>query len=184
MLCSCTLYVLFYTFFFIEKKRRKNTPLTPPPLLLQDPETAHKRIQNRMAMLLTEEVEFPSTPPLPASRILEEEPRKAAWLLSLPKDQRCILWEYSTLTGPCVPESFYAVGLTPPILPWKPVQVRNPSVLSSTTYSHQWLVPSTFFLSHLQLRSFALGPCRPPESAHSLALRVYLSSFHHCPLVV
>ncbi|XP_048722767.2 structure-specific endonuclease subunit SLX4 isoform X3 [Caretta caretta] len=105
-----------------EKKRRKNTPLTPPPLLLQDPETAHKRIQNRMAMLLTEEVEFPSTPPLPASRILEEEPRKAAWLLSLPKEQRCILWEYSTLTGPCVPESFYAVGLTPPILPWKPVQ--------------------------------------------------------------
>nr|XP_048722767.1 structure-specific endonuclease subunit SLX4 isoform X3 [Caretta caretta] len=105
-----------------EKKRRKNTPLTPPPLLLQDPETAHKRIQNRMAMLLTEEVEFPSTPPLPASRILEEEPRKAAWLLSLPKEQRCILWEYSTLTGPCIPESFYAVGLTPPILPWKPVQ--------------------------------------------------------------
>ncbi|XP_030433539.1 structure-specific endonuclease subunit SLX4 isoform X2 [Gopherus evgoodei] len=105
-----------------EKKRRKNTPCTPPPLLLQDPETAHKRIQSRMAMLLTEEVEFPSTPPLPASRILEEEPRKAAWLLSLPKDQHCILWEYSTLTGPCVPESFYAAGLTPPILPWKPVQ--------------------------------------------------------------
>uniref|UniRef100_A0A452H5M2 Structure-specific endonuclease subunit SLX4 n=1 Tax=Gopherus agassizii TaxID=38772 RepID=A0A452H5M2_9SAUR len=105
-----------------EKKRRKNTPRTPPPLLLQDPETAHKRIQSRMAMLLTEEVEFPSTPPLPASRILEEEPRKAAWLLSLPKDQRCILWEYSTLTGPCVPESFYVAGLTPPILPWKPVQ--------------------------------------------------------------
>ncbi|XP_074925482.1 structure-specific endonuclease subunit SLX4 isoform X2 [Chelonoidis abingdonii] len=105
-----------------EKKRRKNTPRTPPPLLLQDPETAHKRIQSRMAMLLTEEVEFPSTPPLPASRILEEEPRKAAWLLTLPNDQHCILWEYSTLTGPCVPESFYAAGLTPPILPWKPVQ--------------------------------------------------------------
>ncbi|XP_038275258.1 structure-specific endonuclease subunit SLX4 isoform X2 [Dermochelys coriacea] len=110
-----------------EKKRRKNTPLMPPPLLLQDPETAHKRIQNRMAMLLTEEVEFPSTPLLPASRILEEEPGKAAWLLSLPKDQRCILWEYSTLTGPCVPESFYAVGLTPPILPWKPVQLQTSS---------------------------------------------------------
>ncbi|XP_067407233.1 structure-specific endonuclease subunit SLX4 isoform X2 [Emydura macquarii macquarii] len=103
-----------------EKKRRKNLP--PPPLLLQDPETARKQIQNRMAMLLTEEVEFPSTPPLPASRILEDEPGKAAWLLSLPKDQRCILWEYSTLTVPCVPESFYAMGLTPPILPWKPVQ--------------------------------------------------------------
>ncbi|XP_050823989.1 structure-specific endonuclease subunit SLX4 isoform X3 [Gopherus flavomarginatus] len=110
-----------------EKKRRKNTPRTPPPLLLQDPETAHKRIQSRMAMLLTEEVEFPSTPPLPASRILEEEPRKAAWLLSLPKDQHCILWEYSTLTGPCVPESFYAAGLTPPILPWKPVQLQTSS---------------------------------------------------------
>ncbi|KAM9125468.1 structure-specific endonuclease subunit SLX4 isoform 2-T3 [Pangshura tecta] len=108
-----------------EKKRRKNTPCTPPPLLLQDPETAHKRIQSRMAMLLTEEVEFPSTPPLPASRILEEEPGKAAWLLSLPKDQHCVLWEYSTLTGPCVPEAFYAAGLTPPILPWKPVQLQT-----------------------------------------------------------
>ncbi|XP_065414775.1 structure-specific endonuclease subunit SLX4 isoform X7 [Chrysemys picta bellii] len=139
-----------------EKKRRKNVPRTPPPLLLQDPETAHKRIQSRMAMLLTEEVEFPSTPPLPASRILEEEPGKAPWLLSLPKDQRCILWEYSTLTGPCVPESFYAVGLTPPILPWKPVQSGTilPSVRSDQPQLSQQLQTSS---NHLDPASVGLG---------------------------
>ncbi|XP_050823990.1 structure-specific endonuclease subunit SLX4 isoform X4 [Gopherus flavomarginatus] len=139
-----------------EKKRRKNTPRTPPPLLLQDPETAHKRIQSRMAMLLTEEVEFPSTPPLPASRILEEEPRKAAWLLSLPKDQHCILWEYSTLTGPCVPESFYAAGLTPPILPWKPVQSGTilPSARSDQPQLSQQLQTSS---NHLDHTSVGLG---------------------------
>ncbi|XP_074866451.1 structure-specific endonuclease subunit SLX4 isoform X2 [Carettochelys insculpta] len=120
-----------------EKKRRKNAPLQPPPLLLQDPETAQKRIQNRMAMLLTEEVEFPSTPPLPASRILEDEPGKAAWLLPLPKDQCCILWEYSTLTGPCAPESFYAVGLSPPIVPWKLVQSHTSGTVLASVGSNQ-----------------------------------------------
>nr|XP_006130668.1 structure-specific endonuclease subunit SLX4 [Pelodiscus sinensis] len=120
-----------------EKKRRKNALLPPPPLLLQDPETAQKQIQNRMAMLLTEEVAFPSTPPLPASRILEDGPGKTAWLLSLPKDQRSTLWECSTLTGPCVPESFYAVGLTPHILPWKPVQSHTSGTLLPSVGSDQ-----------------------------------------------
>uniref|UniRef100_A0A7M4E4J0 Structure-specific endonuclease subunit SLX4 n=1 Tax=Crocodylus porosus TaxID=8502 RepID=A0A7M4E4J0_CROPO len=109
-----------------KKKSRKKLSLAPPPLLLQDPETSCKQIQDRVAMLLTEDVEFSCTPPLPFSRILEDEPEKTEWLLPLPKDKRCILWEFSALTGPCDPETFYAAGLTPPILPCKPVQVRSP----------------------------------------------------------
>ncbi|NXJ14068.1 SLX4 endonuclease, partial [Odontophorus gujanensis] len=105
-----------------EKKRRKRGPTTPPPLLLQDPEKVRRRIEERVAMLLTEEVEFPPTPQLPTSRILEAECGKATWLLPLPKNKDCFLWNFSALTGPCDPESFYAAGLTPPIVPWKPVQ--------------------------------------------------------------
>lgn len=117
-------------FLFKEKKRRKKGPTAPPPLLLQDPEKARKRIQERVAMLLAEEVEFPPTPRLPTSRILEDEPGKAAWLLPLPKTRECFLWNFSALTGPCDPESFYTAALTPPIVPWKPVQVGCSSVLA------------------------------------------------------
>ncbi|NXL86600.1 SLX4 endonuclease, partial [Alectura lathami] len=105
-----------------EKKRRKRGPATPPPLLLQDPEKVRKRIQERVAMLLAEEVEFPPTPQLPPSRILEDESGNASWLLPLPKTRDCFLWNFSALTGPFDPESFYTAGLTPPIVPWKPVQ--------------------------------------------------------------
>ncbi|KFV81146.1 Structure-specific endonuclease subunit SLX4, partial [Struthio camelus australis] len=95
----------------------------PPPLLLQDPETARKRIEERVAMLLAQEVEFPPTPRLPTSRILEDGSGNAAWLMPLPKNKDCFLWNCSALTGPCDPELFYTAGLTPPIVPWKPVQV-------------------------------------------------------------
>ncbi|XP_040503645.1 structure-specific endonuclease subunit SLX4 isoform X3 [Gallus gallus] len=105
-----------------EKRRRKRGPTTPPPLLLQDPEKVRRRIEERVAMLLAQEMEFPPTPRLPTSRILEVEAGKAAWLLPLPKNKDCFLWNFSALTGPCDPESFYAAGLTPPIEPWKPVQ--------------------------------------------------------------
>lgn len=74
-------------------------------------------------MMLTEEVEFPPTPQLPISRILEDESGKAAWLMPLSKAKKCFLWKISALTGPCDPESFYTAALTPPIVPWKPVQV-------------------------------------------------------------
>lgn len=74
-------------------------------------------------MMLTEEVEFPPTPQLPISRILEDEPGEAAWLMPLCKAKKCFLWNISALTGPCDPESFYTAALTPPIEPWKPVQV-------------------------------------------------------------
>ncbi|KFR12011.1 Structure-specific endonuclease subunit SLX4, partial [Opisthocomus hoazin] len=98
----------------------------PPPLLLQDPEKARQRIQERVAMLLAEEMEFPPTPQLPASRILEDESGKAAWLLPLPKAKECFLWNFSALTGPCDPESFYTAGLNPAIVPWKSVQNHKP----------------------------------------------------------
>lgn len=73
--------------------------------------------------MLTEEVEFPPTPQLPISRILEDESGKAAWLLPLSKAKECFLWKISALTGPRDPESFYTAALTPPIVPWKPMQV-------------------------------------------------------------
>ncbi|KFO63295.1 Structure-specific endonuclease subunit SLX4, partial [Corvus brachyrhynchos] len=110
----------------------------PPPLLLQDPEKAHKRIQERVAMMLTEEVEFPPTPQLPISRILEDESGKAAWLMPLSKAKDCFLWKISALTGPCDPGSFYTADLTPPIEPWKPVQVGcSPENLQPPMGSHQ-----------------------------------------------
>uniref|UniRef100_A0A8C3JKW8 Structure-specific endonuclease subunit SLX4 n=1 Tax=Calidris pygmaea TaxID=425635 RepID=A0A8C3JKW8_9CHAR len=104
------------------KKRRKKGPTATPPLLLQDPEKARKRIQERVAMLLAEEVEFPPTPRLPTSRILEDESGKATWLLPLSKSRECFLWNISALTGPYDLESFYTAELIPPIVPWKPVQ--------------------------------------------------------------
>ncbi|KFO71216.1 Structure-specific endonuclease subunit SLX4, partial [Cuculus canorus] len=109
----------------------------PPPLLLQDPEKARKRIQERVAMLLAEEVEFPPTPQLPASRILEDESGKATWLLPLSKNRECYLWNISALTGPYDPELFYTAALTPPIVPWKPVQNHQPENLLPSVGSDQ-----------------------------------------------
>ncbi|XP_071427415.1 structure-specific endonuclease subunit SLX4 isoform X2 [Pithys albifrons albifrons] len=120
-----------------EKKRRRRGPAAPPPLLLQDPEKARRRIQERVALLLAEEVEFPPTPQLPISRILEDESGKAAWLLPLSKAKECFLWKISALTGPCDPESFYAAALTPLIVPWKPVQSDKAENLPASVGSHQ-----------------------------------------------
>ncbi|XP_063270237.1 structure-specific endonuclease subunit SLX4 isoform X2 [Prinia subflava] len=119
-----------------EKKRRRKGTSAPPPLLLQDPEKAQRRIQERVAMMLTEEVEFPPTPQLPISRILEDESGKAAWLMPLSEGKKCFLWKISALTGPCDPESFYTAALTPPIVPWKPVQ-NEPENLQPSVGSHQ-----------------------------------------------
>ncbi|PKU33408.1 structure-specific endonuclease subunit hypothetical protein [Limosa lapponica baueri] len=80
-------------------------------------------------MLLAEEVEFPPTPRLPTSRILEDQSGKATWLLPLSKSRECFLWNISALTGPYDLESFYTAELTPPIVPWKPVQNHKPENL-------------------------------------------------------
>ncbi|XP_064009512.1 structure-specific endonuclease subunit SLX4-like isoform X2 [Pogoniulus pusillus] len=124
-----------------EKKRHKRGPTAPPPLLLQDPEKVRKRIQERVAMLLAEEVEFPPTPQLPTSRILENESGKATWLLPLSKTKECFLWNSSALTGPHNSESFYAAALNPPIVPWKPVQNHKPENLLPLAASDQPEVP-------------------------------------------
>uniref|UniRef100_A0A8B9GKK2 Structure-specific endonuclease subunit SLX4 n=1 Tax=Amazona collaria TaxID=241587 RepID=A0A8B9GKK2_9PSIT len=121
-------------FLFKEKKRRKRGPTAPPPLLLQDPEKVRKRIQERVAMLLAEEVELPPTPQLPTSRILENESGKATWLLPLSKANECFLWNISALTGHYDPESFYTGALTPPIVPWKPVQVGYSCLCSDVCF--------------------------------------------------
>uniref|UniRef100_A0A8B9GH71 Structure-specific endonuclease subunit SLX4 n=1 Tax=Amazona collaria TaxID=241587 RepID=A0A8B9GH71_9PSIT len=124
-------------FLFKEKKRRKRGPTAPPPLLLQDPEKVRKRIQERVAMLLAEEVELPPTPQLPTSRILENESGKATWLLPLSKANECFLWNISALTGHYDPESFYTGALTPPIVPWKPVQPKVSQQIQPELSSHE-----------------------------------------------
>ncbi|XP_074136088.1 structure-specific endonuclease subunit SLX4 isoform X3 [Sminthopsis crassicaudata] len=103
-----------------EKKGRKRKLVSPPPLLVQDSKTYLQQIQDRVAILLTEELELSNTPTLPLSKILKEEMGKAHWCLLQSEEQQGILWKGSSLTGGWPLESFYAKGLDPPILPWKP----------------------------------------------------------------
>ncbi|XP_029426004.1 structure-specific endonuclease subunit SLX4 isoform X2 [Nannospalax galili] len=106
-----------------EKKSRKKKPLVcPPQLLVQDSETTGRQIEDRVAQLLSEEMELSSTPPLPASRIFKEELEEATWRLQLPKGKQNFLWEGSALTGAWAEESFYTMGLVPPIMPRKPTK--------------------------------------------------------------
>ncbi|XP_074052967.1 structure-specific endonuclease subunit SLX4 isoform X2 [Macrotis lagotis] len=105
-----------------EKKSRKRKLVPPPQLLVQDSETYLQQIQDRIAILLTEELELSSTPPLPLSKILKEEMGKAHWCLLQPEERQGILWKGSSLTGTWPLESFYAKGLDPPILPWTPTK--------------------------------------------------------------
>lgn len=97
--------------------------MCPPQLLTQDSETTSRQIEDRVAQLLSEEVELSCTPPLPASKILKEELEHAAWRLQLPAGKRNFLWECSALTGAGAEESFYTAGLVPP-----PVSRRPPEV--------------------------------------------------------
>ncbi|XP_029432453.1 structure-specific endonuclease subunit SLX4 isoform X2 [Rhinatrema bivittatum] len=103
-----------------KKNRKKRKEVPPPPLLIQDPATALQQIQQRVALLLTEDTEAPSTPTLPASRFWEE-------------GRGCgELWENSMLREDRPPESYYLAALIPPLSVWKPPQKENalPSVLS------------------------------------------------------
>ncbi|XP_069341802.1 structure-specific endonuclease subunit SLX4 [Eulemur rufifrons] len=103
-----------------KKSRKKKTPVSPPRLLVQDSETTGRQIQERVALLLSEEAELSSTPPLPASRVLKEELEKASWRLPPPEGKRNFLWESSALTGAWAMESFYTAGLVPPLVPLRP----------------------------------------------------------------
>ncbi|XP_052615192.1 structure-specific endonuclease subunit SLX4 isoform X2 [Peromyscus californicus insignis] len=103
-----------------KKSRRKRPPVCPPRLLTQDSETTSRQIEDRVAQLLSEEVELSCTPPLPASKILKEELEHAGWRLQLPEGKRNFLWECSALTGAWAEASFYTAGLVPPLVSRQP----------------------------------------------------------------
>lgn len=109
-----------------KKSRKKKAPISPPQLLVQDAETTRRQMEARVAQLLAEEAELPSTPPLPPSRILKEELEKARQRLPPPEGKQNFLWEGSALTGAWAPESFYTASLVPPVVPQPPPKVRPP----------------------------------------------------------
>lgn len=109
-----------------KKSRRKRLPVCPPQLVTQDSETTSRQIEDRVAQLLAEEIELSCTPPLPASKIFKEELEHAGWRVQLPEGKRNFLWELSALTRAWAKESFYTVGLLPPVVSQCPTKV-NPA---------------------------------------------------------
>ncbi|XP_067859661.1 structure-specific endonuclease subunit SLX4 [Heptranchias perlo] len=104
------------------RKKRKDTH--PPVLLVQDSEMALKRVQDRLATLLSEEVEVRSTPPLPASAFRAGGMLRHVWYVRPGTTEQDSLWCRSALFGgsDCDSASFYTNDLVPPIIPWKPQQ--------------------------------------------------------------
>uniref|UniRef100_A0A6J0V3S5 Structure-specific endonuclease subunit SLX4 n=1 Tax=Pogona vitticeps TaxID=103695 RepID=A0A6J0V3S5_9SAUR len=99
-----------------EKKNGAKPPDSPPPLLLQDAQKMHRDMEERVGQLLSEAGEFPSTPQLPSSRLLERErSREAGGQPASSRGPGSSLWEFSSLTGPCLPGSFTATGLDLPV---------------------------------------------------------------------
>ncbi|XP_023567168.1 structure-specific endonuclease subunit SLX4 [Octodon degus] len=99
------------------KSRKRKLLVSPPQLLVQDSDTTGRQIEDRVAQLLSEEMELSSTPPLPVSKILREKLEETGWRLQLPEEKGNLLWEGSALTGAWAMESFYTAGLVPPIVP-------------------------------------------------------------------
>ncbi|XP_054848200.1 structure-specific endonuclease subunit SLX4 [Eublepharis macularius] len=103
-----------------EKKNRVMPPHSPPTLLLQDLEKARKQTEERVALLLSEVEEFPSTPSLPTSQLLESElSGKVDWPLASSKRPPCSLWEWSSLIGLSASGPFCVAGSTLPALQWQ-----------------------------------------------------------------
>lgn len=100
--------------------------MCPPQLVTQDSETTSRQIEDRVAQLLSEEIEPSCTPPLLASKIFKEELEHAGWRVQLPEGKQNFLWELSSLTGTWAKESFYTVGLLPPVVSQCPTKV-NPA---------------------------------------------------------
>lgn len=99
--------------------------MCPPQLVTQDSETTSRQIEDRVAQLLSEETELACTPPLPASKISKEEREHTSWRVRQPEGRRGFLWELSALTGAWVKESFYTVGLLPPLVSQCPPKVSS-----------------------------------------------------------
>ncbi|XP_004474394.1 structure-specific endonuclease subunit SLX4 [Dasypus novemcinctus] len=104
-----------------KKRRKKKLPVSPPQLLVQDSETTGRQIEDRVATLFAEKMEWSSTPPLPMSRISKEKLEMAGWRLQLP-EMKNVLWEGSALTGAWASASFYTASLVPPIVPLRAAQ--------------------------------------------------------------
>ncbi|XP_033091812.1 structure-specific endonuclease subunit SLX4 isoform X1 [Trachypithecus francoisi] len=105
-----------------KKRRKKKPPVSPPLLLVQDSESTGRQIEDRVALLLSEEVELSSTPPLPASRILKEGWERVGQCPPPPECKQSFLWEGSALTGAWAMEAFYTARLVPPLVPQRPAQ--------------------------------------------------------------
>ncbi|KAE8579117.1 hypothetical protein XENTR_v10023914 [Xenopus tropicalis] len=105
-----------------EKKSRKKQKNAPPPLLLvQAPEAAFQRLQQRVAILLSEELELISNTALPQSWLSSiAEKEKHAWWRPLQDKQICTLWEGSNMMDNRDLLGYYIQELNPPITPWKP----------------------------------------------------------------
>ncbi|XP_058891607.1 structure-specific endonuclease subunit SLX4 isoform X2 [Acipenser ruthenus] len=116
-----------------DKRRRKNGPPPPTPLLLvQDPQAAFTRVQERAAILLLREREdIPSTPSLPISKLPGGQ--KPA------QGDTSTLWDRSALwdNNHCSLQSFYTPALAPPIEPWKPAQSKSESAVGSSSAESQ-----------------------------------------------
>ncbi|XP_072337546.1 structure-specific endonuclease subunit SLX4 [Scyliorhinus torazame] len=104
-----------------KRGRKKRKDGIPPLLLVQDPETALKRVQNSLATLLAEEMEICSTPPLPASTFHEGGNLRHACHVHPVITEQDSLWCRSALFGASDWDSalFYTNNLVPPIIPWK-----------------------------------------------------------------
>ncbi|KAG8433235.1 hypothetical protein GDO86_017495 [Hymenochirus boettgeri] len=100
------------------KKRRKKQKNIPAPLLLvQAPEAALQRLQQRVSLLMRYR-------------------KKRAWYRSLPEENMCILWESSKMLANSDPHSYYTLELNPLVTPWNPPQKK---LLNSQKHT----VPST-----------------------------------------
>ncbi|XP_055991100.1 structure-specific endonuclease subunit SLX4 [Sorex fumeus] len=123
----------------LEKRgRKKKGPVSPPRLLVQDPETTGRQLEDRVGQLLAEEAEVASTPPLPTSRILGER-GTASWCLQPPAGKTNFLWEGSALAQGWPPDDYYSARLYPYLRPQRPAQASTPPWPSS---SHPAETPS------------------------------------------
>ncbi|XP_067881960.1 structure-specific endonuclease subunit SLX4 isoform X2 [Heterodontus francisci] len=101
-----------------KRNRKKRKESLPPLLLVQDPETAIKRVQNNLAALLSEEMEICSTPPLPESTFRMGGILRHVCHVHRGITEQDSLWCRSALFGANDWDSalFYTNDLVPPII--------------------------------------------------------------------
>ncbi|XP_030067087.1 structure-specific endonuclease subunit SLX4 isoform X2 [Microcaecilia unicolor] len=127
------------------RKKRKEAPV--PPLLIQDPVSAFQQIQQRVALLLTEDDESPNTPVLPPSRFWEEGAPDSALCQTLARSGHSKLWERSSLQENYAPESYYLDALVPPLSVWKPPEKENILLPRSSERPQTSLIQASFSLA-------------------------------------